>query len=279
MLSLIIAGIFSCTERIEIELDSTYTRLVAYGTITTDSICHSVSLTKTTDYFYNQPAPSVSDARVVLRFMDTTVNLVENPEIPGKYSLENPLEGIPGTEYILEISDLDINEDGIPENYTARSFMPGIAIADSIRLERFVTPFFSGYQVLLFSPEPEGRNWYNYKLARNGTLLNLRLSDYTVQPDEFVQDNYIASLPVGFLDDTEDSEAVLPGDTILLEINSISEAYYKFITDAQSEIFGNNPLFSGPPANVSTNLSEGALGFFAAYSIDRIAVIARATGF
>ncbi len=27
-----------------------------------------------------------------------------------------------------------------------------------------------------------------------------------------------------------------------------------------------NPLFSGPPSNVSTNISNGAVGFFAVYS-------------
>jgi hypothetical protein len=44
-------------------------------------------------------------------------------------------------------------------------------------------------------------------------------------------------------------------------------------SEAQSEIFGNNPLFSGPPANVSTNLENGAVGIFTAYSIERVSKI------
>jgi hypothetical protein len=32
---------------------------------------------------------------------------------------------------------------------------------------------------------------------------------------------------------------------------------------------GSNPLFSGPPANVKGNISNGAIGFFAAYTTSR----------
>jgi hypothetical protein len=263
----------SCTEIIEIELDSTYKRLVVHGIITSDSLNHGVELTTTADYFFNENPPPVQNATVSVAFNDTIIYLEEIATRPGIYKAPHPFRGEPGVTYFLEISNVDIDEDGNTEYYTAESTMPEIAPADSITLTRFVTPFFSSYQVALWSPDPPDVNYYNYKIFLNGAPINRRLSDYTVQPDEFFNNNYVAGLPVGFLNDDDEDEAITPGDIITLEINSIPEAYYNFIIDAQSEIFGNNPLFSGPPANVPTNITNNAVGIFAAYSIDRVSTV------
>ena len=51
----------SCTERIDVELDDTYTRLVVDGQLTGDSTeTHTIILTESTSYFYNQPPPPVT---------------------------------------------------------------------------------------------------------------------------------------------------------------------------------------------------------------------------
>jgi len=49
----------------------------------------------------------------------------------------------------------------------------------------------------------------------------------------------------------------------------INREYNDFLSDAQIELQGSNPLFSGPPANVKGNISNGAFGFFSAYSATR----------
>ena len=67
----------------------------------------------------------------------------------------------------------------------------------------------------------------------------------------------------------QDEEVLEPGDIVTVEMNSIGEEYANFLWDAQSEISGSNPLFSGPPANVKGNINNGAIGFFAAYSVSR----------
>ncbi|MDF1572385.1 MAG: DUF4249 domain-containing protein [Bacteroidales bacterium] len=264
---------FSCTEIVDIELDSTYTRLVVYGTITTDSIRHEVELTTTTDYFFSEAPPKVDNATVTVSYEGTTMTLQTTTERPGTYFFPEALRGEPGVQYDLLIENVDVDQDGITETYSASTVMPGILPPDSISVQKFISPFFSGYQVAIWSPDPPGVNYYNFKLWRNNELLNKRLSDYTVQPDDLFPDNYISGLPIGFLNDDEEDEVVVPGDTITLEVNSITEEYYNFITEAQNEIFGNNPLFSGPPANVSTNLENGAVGIFTAYSIERVSKI------
>jgi len=58
-LILLMAGmliISSCTEKIEVELDETYTRLVVDGQLTSDDrVIHKILLSESTSYFYNQP--------------------------------------------------------------------------------------------------------------------------------------------------------------------------------------------------------------------------------
>jgi len=56
-------------------------------------------------------------------------------------------------------------------------------------------------------------------------------------------------------------------DTITFQAGNISEDYYNFIVTLQAETGFQTPLFSGPPANVKSNISNGATGFFAVYSV------------
>jgi hypothetical protein len=259
----------ACTEEIEIELDTTYKRLVVNGRITTDTAIHSVKLTSTTDYFYNQSPPPVSNATVTISYDDTVIELEEDPDRPGVYNVPTAFPGIPGTAYELTIKGVDVDSNQVEEVYTAVATMPEPLYIDSIQAQRFISPFFSGYQITHFGQDPQGTQFYSFKLLRNMELITKRLSDYIVQTDDFFNGQYIVGVPVGFLGDDNESEAIVPGDTVTLELNSISKTYYDFILEAQNEIFGNNPLFSGPPANVQSNISNGAQGIFTAYTIHR----------
>jgi hypothetical protein len=271
---LILAGMMSCTEVIEIELDSTYQRLVVYGTVTTDSVRHQVQLTTSSDYFSNEPAPRVSGAVVELEFDNTILHLEERDSIPGLYLTPYAFRGEPGTTYMLRISQVDINGDGITETYKASSTMPAGAKLDSISLQYFTSYFGSGYEIYMFALDPPTRDWYGLKFSKNSDLLTDTLIKYSVQSDDFYNGKYLFyGVPVGFLSDDDPRESVHPGDTVTLELNGIEKAYYDFVLDARLEIYGNNPLFSGPPANVPSNIDNEGQGIFTAYSIQRSSVV------
>jgi len=57
------------------------------------------------------------------------------------------------------------------------------------------------------------------------------------------------------------------GDSMVVEFSNISKAYYNFINECASQKNGSNPMFGGPPDNISTNISNGARGFFTAYGV------------
>jgi len=266
-------GLGACTEVIDIELDSTFQRLIVYGSVTTDSIHHGIELSASSDYFSNAPSPKISDARVELKFDGNSMLLEEHDTIPGLYLTPIAFRGTPLTTYTLNLSQIDVDGDGSFESYMAESTMPDIPQLDSIGLLYFDSPFVSGYQVSTYFLNPPSREWYGFKIKRNQYLLSERISDYSVQPDDFFNGTYIFGLPVGFLSDDNPIEAIIPGDTVTFELQSIQQDYFNFVVDAQLEIAGNNPLFSGPSSNIRSNIDNQGKGIFTALSIGRVSIV------
>lgn len=264
----------SCTEIVDIDLDSTYTRLAVEGSLTSDSVHHQVLLSLSSDYFYNETAPRVSDALVRIGFDGTSLLLEEHDTIPGLYLTPQAFRGEIGTTYELSIDQVDVDKDGIYESYNASATMPGGVVFDSILLNYSTTVYGSGWEVYMFALDPPSEDWYGFNFWRNSELLTESLGDYGIQPDDFYNGKYLFyGIPIGYFSDDDEDFKLFPGDTITLELHSIESAYYDFVGDAQLELFGNNPLFSGPPANIRSNISNGASGAFAVYSITRASAI------
>jgi hypothetical protein len=93
--------------------------------------------------------------------------------------------------------------------------------------------------------------------------------------DSFFNGIYAGGVVVSYLDQNSDNEKLVHGDTLTVELSVISREYYYFIQDAQSELRGSNPLFSGPGANVKGNISNGAIGFFEVYPVSSSFTIVR----
>jgi hypothetical protein len=64
------------------------------------------------------------------------------------------------------------------------------------------------------------------------------------------------------------------GDEVIVEYNRVEKGYYNFIEQAQHVKNGENPMFGGPPSNIQGNISNGAVGYFAAYSPARLKAVA-----
>jgi len=275
IVSAILFSLFGqCTERIDVKVDSTYTRLVVEGYVSTDTMSHFVKLTTTRDYFYNNPSPGVPNAIVRIDDGETITELKESADQPGKYLTDPDFYGEPGKTYTLMISNVDVDGDGILEEYIASSILNPVNEIDSIALEHIGSNHFSVYQVLVYAWDSPEKDYYAFKVHKNNKLMTDTLYELIVQDDEFFNGNYTYGIPSQFFDQYKEEEVIHNGDTITFEINGITEEYYNYVTEALSEIYTQTPLFSGPPANISTNVSNGAVGFFVAYSVNRCSTIA-----
>jgi hypothetical protein len=266
----LLAVLFSCTEEIEVKLDSSDRRLVVEGSFSDDTLAHQVRLSKSADYFVNQALQPVLGAMVTISDGTTIFPLTESLQDSGLYLTAPDVHGTPGQTYTLTIDGVDIDGDGITESYTASGKVNPLGPVDSIQVKYKKIFYQDVWAVNFFAQEPgETRDYYVFRTWKNGVNLKDTLLELNPSDDEIINGVYSDGMTVQYLFADKPDEKLVQGDTIMLEIQGITKEYYQFIFDVMSEAHGSDP-FGGQPANVSTNLSNGAVGFFNTYSVKRL---------
>ena len=253
----------ACTEDYDVELESTYVRLVVQGSISDELKAHQVSLTWSADYFSNSPAPKVKGASVSISDGENTFDLTEVSD--GLYETDT-IVGEPGKTYTLTI-----NSDG--ETYSSSCKLNFCDPIDSINFGYYDwSEYYETNDTMLYillnalEPATPG-NFYLWNVYKNGILESDTLDEVYFSDDIFVNGNYMYDVMVQLVED------VSIGDTITLEMQAITEEYYNYITQIMTETIWNMGPLDGPPANPAGNISNGAMGFFLAYSVENITSI------
>jgi hypothetical protein len=270
----VIILMFACTERIDLPLESTFARLVVEGSITTDTTRHKVILSISGDALHKNPTEYVSNAVVAISDGEKEFKLTENPAKKGTYETAPTVYGIPDKTYTLHISNVDVNGDGIMETYSASSYLKNENPIDSIEIRnQQYGPNEKGWLVNMYAREiGGGRNIYLMKAYKNYTLLTDSTFEYTNLADNTgFRGGYYDGFPIYYLSSRKPDEKLKDGDIVTIEMDCISEEYYQFLLGFISEYYPKMPLFSGPSANISTNIlpKDKTVGFFAAYSATR----------
>lgn len=263
---LLILVTVSCTERIEIDLDQTYIRLVVDGGITNEPAHHMVRITTSTGYFYNQEPPSVKGAIIHLIHRDKRILLSEMNGASGYYALPAVFSAVPGETYEL---DIRLNQEiGGASHYRAFAEMPTTDFRlDSIQME--YNERFDFWLVKVFAQDPPSRDFYKFETFLNSIAGNDTTMRTTATPDRFFNGRNTNGFAVAFFD----GELLTAGDTLTLAMSAITEDYFNFYSELRSESGFSNPLFAGPPANIRSNVKEGGLGYFSARKVARTRVI------
>ena len=272
LLLILIIPLVSCTERVDITLEEAgEPRLVVFSEITNDQKAHEVKLGKSAPYFSNHPAETVSGATITISDGLRTVRLSEAKNRPGIYLTPGNFSGRVGRTYRLDISGVDVNNDGINEDYFAETEMKPAADIQAVQV--VYTRRWKGWNVGIYCREPETTtDYYLFKIYKNGELYTDSISEYWIMEDRFYNGNEINGLVVQYFDE-EKGETVTKGDTVTLEMGGITKPYYDYIEGISTETGEKIPLFSGPSANLKGNISNGALGFFAVMEVTRQSVV------
>ncbi|GHV48693.1 hypothetical protein FACS1894181_05180 [Bacteroidia bacterium] len=281
--SVLLLGLWACEERMDINTEASPPRLVIYGSITTDTTQHAIRITRSAGYFSTSKPEGISRASVSIRHEGGTFALEESPGEPGLYLTSPNVSGIEGETYTLHVA-LDFDGNGETEEFEATSGLPFASRLDSVAVQPFIA-FDNFLQVVIWGHLPEsgdGHNYFSFHLYRNNVLVNDSLRGFSTGNDDFIAGNEITAFPVFFLNQERDQYKLSPGDTVTIQVESITREYASFIENARSESFGSIPIFSGPPANVETNIRSQSptstvaiSGFFTAYSKSRMAMIYR----
>lgn len=239
----------ACQEVIEIDLSSSEPKLVVESLISDQTEPFRVKLTLLAPYF-NSSNPAVTTAEVYISDntgnMDTLYHTAN-----GFYETIGNRQGVLGRIYSLLVL-----YDG--QSYTASSTIPANKMnLDSISYiyNQASTFIEEGYNVILNGQENGSTiDYYRFVFWKNDTLQTDPFK-YFVTDDEQVQGNYIqAQTPYNFQ----------TGDTARVEIQSIDRGYFDYLIAVSTQQQNTGGPFDSPPANPPSNVSNGALGYFAA---------------
>lgn len=250
--------LFSCTERIDINIKDSDAVLVVEANITNDAGPYKVKLSKTINFDQPNVFPSVSNAFMVIS--DNVGNkdtLVESSE-KGTYFTQH-IQGIEGRSYTLSI-------DAEGKNYLASCSMPVAVKLDSIFVQEIPGggpggggPSLRRFIFNVFQDPAAEANYYQTAQIKNDSLQdNLSLFN-----DDNVNGNKVTIPYFG------QTASILLGDSILMELRSLSKTSYEYYNTLNEIATGGGGGQAASPQNPTTNVSGGALGYFAAYSVSR----------
>ncbi len=264
----------SCEEKINLELNTEKnSRLVVEGRITNRMEMQHVYLTRTSSYFSNDSAQAEEGATVSIIGSINSVRLYEDKDFPGLYRTAYDTRGRIGHSYTLNITTKE------NKHYEATSYLDTVANIDSIVSDyEYINYIKHGYYKLkLYAREPKGKgNIYMFNVYVNDTLDNQNLAKTSVETDEFIDGLYLPGIVIYYINE----DRIVKGTNLIkVDMLSISRDEYDFITAFLSETSYSGGLFSGPPANIPSNLKStdkdglDGLGFFGASAVNSYSLV------
>lgn len=238
-----------CKKVIDIQLLEAAPGIVIEGNVTNHLDRQVVTISRTVPFGEPNRFPAVSGAEVFITDNDGMKKILLE-QMPGVY-VTTDLKGKVNTTYQLHVL-----ADG--QIYTATSTMPELVKVDSMGIA--VTTFFNEkynsvevyYQDLAGTP-----NYYRYKLWINDVLS----TSIFIYNDDFTDGKTVKRELRDFDKD------MLAGDEIKFEMHSIDQPVYKYWSGLNQN--GNRGQASTTPANPVSNISNGALGYFSAHTVEK----------
>lgn len=249
-------------ERIELDLNEGNKKIAIVAWISDLDEPQYVSITKTVNFLGENEPEYVSDARVVIS------DAIKSYELEyvsmGKYYLPDDYEARIGDTYTLEVVHND-------KEYTAEQTMRVCP-----EIENLESVLYTGDQenpdsldwydpIFDFQEIPgEGDAYFTIHYPKNSPLGKLFIRGGFTD-DEFIDGLY-------FEDVSLEGDLYNLGDTVVVDLYSIGRETADFLFEVDSEIFRDGP-FDPPPANIQTNITGGAVGFFIASGAKRETLI------
>lgn len=246
LISFIMFCFSSCEKVIDISLKDSGPYLVIEGNIDNQGFSSEVLLSETSSFYFVGAGNPISGAVVRIREDDQSPMLLEEQE-PGRYIIDD-FKGKPGSTYYLNVS---LNG----ENYEARSVMPQSVELDSVGT--IATNVFSETikSVAVIYQDPiDISNYYRFKVRIN----QVENTSYWVFNDRFTDGNSVTHT----LSDL--SNKIYSGDFITVDMQCIDSEVFKYWNSLRNQSPG-----AAVPSNPTSNISNGALGYFSAHTISQ----------
>ncbi len=240
-----------CEKVIDVDLNDAAPAIVIEGNLGDLPHLAEVKISKTSSYFEDEPGKKVSGASVLVESATgRSYQLIESE--PGVYrSGRVPI--LPGISYRLKV-EVENN------TYEAISTINPRVKIDSLTYfyEEGFAFIDDGYILKAYFIDPENvENYYRLKVYNNGDPDEVT-SDFIIFSDRYFdgQQVEITLRNMKFKSD----------DLVTAQLFAIDKEVFEYFSTLE-ELLNNNPG-SAAPANPNTNLSNDALGYFAAWMSD-----------
>ncbi len=277
-------SLVSCEDVISLELEEAPQQIVVDAWINNLEETQFIELTWSQPYFDQNEPKGITHAGVTVR-RDDGKSFTFNHDGKGRYSWTPSGDGslgYPGDAFTLEI----LMEGAELSSSTVMTRVPSI---DSIGFEYRENEIFQedGIYAQFYARDFLGKgDTYWIKTFKNGQYLaksqELNLA-YDAGFDAGTGIDGLVFIPpirelVNALDEDLIAQPYVPGDTIVVEIHSLSEGAFQFMEIARDQINnGDNGIFSLPLANTRTNISISGpaentpvLGYFNVAAVSRL---------
>ncbi len=250
----------SCEKVVYIDLNTSDSKIVVEANITniTGNYLNQVKLTKTVNYYDANIFPAVTGASVIIS--DDVGNSEKlSEQAPGVY-FSHSLLTASGRSYSLKIIS-----DG--KEYDGFSTMPYRVPIDSIAFEQRINrQGVITYRVRCFFTDPPNvANYYRMKLYSLNDIIGIDSNNIRVLSDRLTDGKQMS---ISY------RSSFLLNDSVNVILESIDKPTYEFYLTLPNAGGDLNPFLSSPPANPVNNISNGGLGYFAAYSyVDTFVVV------
>lgn len=270
-----IFGFVACTEPITLYPENADPTLVVYSTLTDEYKNQSVRLTASTPYFEAVPNQPVSNARVTVTSSNNEVyTFVEDADSLGTYFSLRPWAARVGETYRLAVSAAVMDET---LSYEAQTTLPTPLELDSIKITPLTIMGHANHQLTAYFLDEPTEDYFFFQVIYNDSILATGISNQIISDDQAANGQYIKG-NLGFFNDRSEWETdspesreqsiyLSPGDRITVLSSKIEKGYFDFLRQCNNQKNGENPLFGGPASNITTNLNNGAVGYFTSYCL------------
>ncbi len=279
---LIISAIFiGCEDEIFPEMPEAEPVTVIDAWISNKPETQVIRISRTIPYLQNEELPGVRGATVVVSDNEGKEYLFNESEVAGEYVWEPSAEeasfGQVGDDYTITVS---VNET-VFHSFGSMNRVPDID-SISFRFEEGNSFFPDSYFASFYASDLEGRgDTYWIKAWKNGDYLN-KPGEINIAFDAgFTAGSVVDGIPfiqpvregINPFEQNEDDKFLspyLPGDSVYVEIHSISTGAFIFLNEVVIQTDrpgGFAELFAQPLSNVPTNIEnvsndEPVIGFF-----------------
>lgn len=248
----------SCKEKIDIDIPAGEKKFVVEAELTTETDSSFVKLSMTADYYSSDPYPTISNAAVTVTSngVSTVFSHVGN----GFYKAPSPFAGIKNQTY-----ELNIVHQG--KTYTSTAVLVPMFRVDSIfqvfKPKKF--PLEEGYSINYIGFDDRPKVKYTY--------FRIGYFDTILQRDSLSEDKILFNSDQTPINEYYTFELPFTrfkvGETCIMIFRSVDKNMNDFIEAYNTQTSGAPGPFQSPPANLPTNITGGAIGYFATYDVVR----------